>query len=161
LGSSAKVATMKPNPNAAANDTRLICVYTYDLDDERDCLRVRQALRELGVRACRRAHRATEVGEAVRRRIPRLSVSTAAVRNAAWRQPHCLQGRKCERKIIAIHRRRASAGIRCSSLNHLEKLMETVVYGAPEILGSFAAHDILGSADGLASGSVIYVDAVR
>jgi superfamily II DNA or RNA helicase len=49
LGSSAKVATMKPNPNAAASDTRLICVYTYDLDDERDCLRVRQALRDLGV----------------------------------------------------------------------------------------------------------------
>ncbi len=49
LGSSAKVATMKPNPNAAANHTRLICVYTYDVDDERDCLRVRQALRDLGV----------------------------------------------------------------------------------------------------------------
>jgi superfamily II DNA or RNA helicase len=49
LGSSAKVATMKPNPNTAANDTRLICVYTYDLDDERDCLRVRQALRDVGV----------------------------------------------------------------------------------------------------------------
>jgi superfamily II DNA or RNA helicase len=49
LGSSAKVATMKPNPNTAANDTRLICVYTHDLDDDRDCLRVRQALRDLGV----------------------------------------------------------------------------------------------------------------
>jgi superfamily II DNA or RNA helicase len=49
LGNSAKVATMKPNPNTAANDTRLICVYTYDLDDEHDCLRVRQALRNLGV----------------------------------------------------------------------------------------------------------------
>ena len=40
---------MKPNPNAAANDTRLICVYTYDVDDERDCSSVRQALRRLGV----------------------------------------------------------------------------------------------------------------
>ncbi len=49
LGSSAKVATMKPNPNAAANYTRLICVCTYDVDDERDCLRVRHALRDLGV----------------------------------------------------------------------------------------------------------------
>ena len=49
LGSSAKVSTMKPNPNAAANDTRLICVYTYDVADERDCLSVRQALRNLGV----------------------------------------------------------------------------------------------------------------
>src|ERR1035441_152551 len=27
----------------------LICVYTYDVDDERDCLRVRLALRNLGV----------------------------------------------------------------------------------------------------------------
>ena len=43
LGGSAKVATMKPNPNMAARDIRLICVYTYDLDDERDCSRVRQA----------------------------------------------------------------------------------------------------------------------
>jgi hypothetical protein len=49
LGSSAKVTTLKPNPNAAANTTRLICVYTYDVDDERDCLRVRLALRNLGV----------------------------------------------------------------------------------------------------------------
>jgi hypothetical protein len=37
--------------------------------------------------------------------------------------------------------------------------METVVYEAPEILGSFAAKDILGSADGQVAGSVIYVDA--
>ncbi|MHB8146043.1 MAG: putative phosphothreonine lyase domain-containing protein [Vulcanimicrobiaceae bacterium] len=49
LGSSAKVATMKPNPNAASHLTRLICVYTYDVDDEGDCLRVRQVLRDLRV----------------------------------------------------------------------------------------------------------------
>jgi len=49
LGSSAKVATMKPNPNAASPDTRVICVYTYDVEDEHDCTRVRSALRELGV----------------------------------------------------------------------------------------------------------------
>lgn len=49
FGSSAKVATMKPNPNAAAHHTRVICVYTYDVDDKRDCSRVRQALRDLGV----------------------------------------------------------------------------------------------------------------
>ncbi len=49
LGSSAKVATMKPNPNAASNQTKLICVYTYDVADEEDCSRVRQALRDLGV----------------------------------------------------------------------------------------------------------------
>jgi hypothetical protein len=49
LGGRAKVATMKLNPNAAANDTRLICVYTYDVDDERDCSNVREMLRDLGV----------------------------------------------------------------------------------------------------------------
>ena len=49
LGSSAKVATMKSNPNAASPETRVICVYTYDVEDERDCTRVREALRDLGV----------------------------------------------------------------------------------------------------------------
>lgn len=49
LGSSAKVATMKPNPNAAGNQTKLICVYTYDVADDEDCSRVRQALRGLSV----------------------------------------------------------------------------------------------------------------
>ncbi len=49
LGGSAKVATMKPNPNAASNHTKLICVYTYDVADEQDCSRVRAALRDLGV----------------------------------------------------------------------------------------------------------------
>ena len=41
-GSSAKVATMKPNPNSASPDTRVICVYTYDVEDEQDCTRVRR-----------------------------------------------------------------------------------------------------------------------
>ncbi len=49
LGSSAKVATMKPNPNAASDRTKVICVYTYDVADEHDCARVRSALRDLGV----------------------------------------------------------------------------------------------------------------
>lgn len=49
LGGSAKVATMKANPNAASPDTRVICVYTYDVADEADCTRVRKALRDLGV----------------------------------------------------------------------------------------------------------------
>jgi hypothetical protein len=40
---------MKPTPNAAANVTRLICVYTYDVDDERDCCSVCHTLRNLGV----------------------------------------------------------------------------------------------------------------
>lgn len=49
LGSSAKVATMKPNPNSASPDTRVVCIYTYDIRDEADCTRVRNALRDLGV----------------------------------------------------------------------------------------------------------------
>lgn len=49
LGSSAKVATMKENPNAASQDAKVICVYTYDVEDEADCTRVREALRKLGV----------------------------------------------------------------------------------------------------------------
>ena len=49
LGSSAKVATMKENPNAASKDTKVICVYTYDVNDASDCSRVRQRLRDLGV----------------------------------------------------------------------------------------------------------------
>ena len=40
---------MKPNPNAASPDTRVICAYTYDVEDESDCTRVREALRTLGV----------------------------------------------------------------------------------------------------------------
>jgi superfamily II DNA or RNA helicase len=48
LGGSAKVATMKPNPNSASPDTRVICVYTYDIDDVADCTRVREALRDVG-----------------------------------------------------------------------------------------------------------------
>lgn len=43
LGRSAKVANDEPNPNGAAYDARLICVYTYDVDDERDCSNVRDA----------------------------------------------------------------------------------------------------------------------
>ena len=49
LGSSAKVATMKPILNAASDHTKVICVYTYDVPDEQDCTRVRAALRDLGV----------------------------------------------------------------------------------------------------------------
>jgi hypothetical protein len=45
LGGSAKVSTANPNPSAAGSDIRAICVHTYDVEDERDCERVREALR--------------------------------------------------------------------------------------------------------------------
>lgn len=48
LGSSAKCATSRPNPNAASS-ARVICVYTYDAEDVADVMRVRTVLRELGV----------------------------------------------------------------------------------------------------------------
>jgi hypothetical protein len=50
LGSSAKVATAKPNPNANS-PAKVICVYTYDWTDEADVRRIRQVLRDLGVTA--------------------------------------------------------------------------------------------------------------
>ncbi len=49
FGDSSKVATAKPNPNAANPDTKVICVYTYDWTDEKDVKRVREELRKLGI----------------------------------------------------------------------------------------------------------------
>lgn len=49
LGSSAKVASARPNPNAKTPGTNVICVYTYDWTDEGDVMRVRQELRQLGI----------------------------------------------------------------------------------------------------------------
>lgn len=49
LGRSAKVATMKHNPNATAPDRKVICVYTYDWTDVVDVQRVRQQLRLIGI----------------------------------------------------------------------------------------------------------------
>ncbi len=49
LGDRAKVATARPNANAASPDKRVICVYTYRWTDEKDVRRIRQALRELGI----------------------------------------------------------------------------------------------------------------
>ena len=49
LGSSAKVATARPNPNATNPNTKVICVYTYDWTDETDVKRVREELRQLGI----------------------------------------------------------------------------------------------------------------
>lgn len=49
LGSSAKVAAARPNPNPTNSDTKVICVYTYDWTDKEDVQRVRQELRQLGI----------------------------------------------------------------------------------------------------------------
>lgn len=49
LGSSAKVATARPNSLAISDSERLICVYTYDGLDKADVMRVREELRALGV----------------------------------------------------------------------------------------------------------------
>jgi|ERR1700729_140746 len=49
LGDRAKVATMRENPNAVSLDTKVICVYTYDVEDDADRTRIREVLRELGV----------------------------------------------------------------------------------------------------------------
>ncbi|MGD0071944.1 MAG: putative phosphothreonine lyase domain-containing protein [Candidatus Bathyarchaeia archaeon] len=49
LGDSSKVATAKPNSNATNPDTKVMCVYTYDWNDENDVRRVREELRKLGI----------------------------------------------------------------------------------------------------------------
>lgn len=49
LGEASKVATMRPNPNAANRATKVICVYTYDFEDVDDARRIRQELRKLGI----------------------------------------------------------------------------------------------------------------
>lgn len=49
LGTLAKVSTAKVNPNASDPRTKVICVYTYDHEDEQDVMRVRAGLRDLGI----------------------------------------------------------------------------------------------------------------
>jgi hypothetical protein len=49
LGVGAKAATMRPNPHAASSNVKVVCVYTIDYRNKTDVLRVRKALRELGV----------------------------------------------------------------------------------------------------------------
>lgn len=49
LGGYSKVATARMNFGAPSANRRVICVFTYDSEDLRDVMRVRQALRELGV----------------------------------------------------------------------------------------------------------------
>ncbi len=49
LGSEAKVATAKPNPNATNPNDKVICVYTYDYANEEDVKRIREELRKVGI----------------------------------------------------------------------------------------------------------------
>ncbi len=49
LGSSAKCGTARENPNALDQGKTVVCVYTPDFDDMEDVMRVRSALRDLGV----------------------------------------------------------------------------------------------------------------
>ncbi len=49
LGTMAKVATAKKNPDARNSNSKVVCVYTYDWDDERDVKRIREALRNIGI----------------------------------------------------------------------------------------------------------------
>lgn len=49
LGPSAKCGTARSNRNARDPSKTVICVYTPDFDDRADVMRVREALRSLGV----------------------------------------------------------------------------------------------------------------
>ena len=51
LGAEAKVSTPKPKPADIGykKDEHIICVYTYDLTDEKDVKRIREELRKLGI----------------------------------------------------------------------------------------------------------------
>ena len=48
LGGDSKVSTAKPNPNSVDPTKGVICVYTYDSENENDVMRVREELRILG-----------------------------------------------------------------------------------------------------------------
>lgn len=49
LGERSKVSTAKKNPNAGDQNTKVICVYTYDWADGGDVRRIREELRKLGI----------------------------------------------------------------------------------------------------------------
>ncbi len=49
LGEEAKVSTARPNSNASDPNKHVICVYTYDVEDKADVMRIRRQLRDLGV----------------------------------------------------------------------------------------------------------------
>lgn len=46
LGGISKVATAKPNANYLIE--KVICVYSYNIDDEEDVMRIREELRKIG-----------------------------------------------------------------------------------------------------------------
>ncbi len=48
LGIESKAATAKPNPIAKNSWIKVVCVYTYDLSDVEDVMRVRKRLRTIG-----------------------------------------------------------------------------------------------------------------
>ncbi len=49
LGDRAKCGTAKINPNAKSQDTKVICVYTYDWTDKEDVMKIREHLRQIGI----------------------------------------------------------------------------------------------------------------
>lgn len=49
LGAMAKAATAKKNSLAQNSNYKVICVYTYDWEDEKDVKRIREELRLLGI----------------------------------------------------------------------------------------------------------------
>lgn len=49
LGDCSKVATATPNVLATDQETKVICVYTYDWTNEKDVKRVREELRKLNI----------------------------------------------------------------------------------------------------------------
>ena len=75
LGSSSKVATARPNPNAANLETKVICVYTYDWMDENDARGIRETLRQLGItsKIPYKADRETQAGVYANRGNKRIS----------------------------------------------------------------------------------------
>ncbi len=50
LGVESKVSTARKNPNAIDPNKKVICVYTYDYTDKEDVMRIRQELRNIGIK---------------------------------------------------------------------------------------------------------------
>ena len=48
LGDQVKVSTARPSQYATSSEEEVICIYTYDGDDEADVWRVRESLRDMG-----------------------------------------------------------------------------------------------------------------